>query len=293
MIVCIDPVEGDREKTRNALSEAGFDIRGGGSLADARELLEMADTATIDCLVTEYDLPDGTGVDVVEAAREVDPDVTCVLFTDDAVDPGVFEETIAEYLAKDLPDAHDHLVSLVQESPTRHNQTAYPLPDAEADRLEALGQYALSSEASDTSLDRLTELAQLAFDVSSAAVGIIDAHNERFLACYGASFGALDREETVCTYTILDGGATVVEDLNEDPRFSGNETLIEAGVRFYAGEPLVTEEGYPIGTLCLQDDQPRSFSERERRMLSLLADEVVDRIELQHRIEDREAIPDG
>jgi len=66
-----------------------------------------------------------------------------------------------------------------------------------------------------------------------------------------------------------------------------------AGICFYAGEPLVTEEGYPIGALCLRDDEPRSFSERERRMLSLLADEVADRLRLRRRSENCEAIRNG
>ena len=86
------------------------------------------------------------------------------------------------------------------------------------------------------------------------------------LSCYGAAFEPLDREETICTYAILEEDVTVVEDATADPRFSDNGTLAGADVRFYAGAPLRTPNGQAIGTFCIHDDEPRTFSDRDREL---------------------------
>lgn len=140
------------------------------------------------------------------------------------------------------------------------------------------------------SIDRLSELATATFDTRSAAVGLVDAHEERFLSCYGASFDPLDREETICTYTILnEGEVTVVEEVSTDPRFSENEGLAAAGIEFYAGAPIVTSDGYAIGVFCLHDAESRSFSTRERELLMLFAEETMEQLELHRRLRSDEA----
>lgn len=134
------------------------------------------------------------------------------------------------------------------------------------------------------SLDRLTELATALFDIDAAAVGLIHEHSERFLSCSGISLDPMDREDTVCTYAILDDEVTVIEDLQDDPRFSDNEGLETAGVRFYASAPIGTPDGQAIGTFCVYQDEPRTFSESDREQLSLLADEAMEQLVLRRRL---------
>lgn len=287
MILCADADPDAREESVEALTAAGFDTVGCASVPAARDVLDG--DGRVDCVVTEAELAEGTGLELLRETREREADAACVLFTDTpagAVDTTDFGDVVVEYLAKDDPDARRELVSLVEHAVGTRSQTAYPLPDDEADRLAALEAYASDPEAVSASLDRLTAVATALFDADAAAIGLVDAHEERFLACHGTSFEPLDREATICTYAILDGEVTVVESVPDDPRFADNALLVDDDVRFYAGAPLVTPEGRPIGTFCVYDDEPREFPDRERELLSMLADEVVDRLSLRRAPED-------
>ncbi|QLD85526.1 GAF domain-containing protein [Natronomonas halophila] len=281
-ILCADPSPGDRTAVREALGDAGYTVREAESLAEASDTLDS--WGPVDCLVTEHELPDGTGLELVEHARNTSPDAACALYTDASfaeIDTEAFGDVVVEYLPKEA--GPDGVVDFVEFSAVSRTQTAYPLPDDEQARIEALEPYAKNPGAFSDSVDRLTEIATELFDLEAAAVGLVDAHEEQFVACRGRSFGRIDREETICTYALLDHDVTVIEDVQADPRFEGNEGLIEADIGFYASAPLVTSEGHAIGTFCLYDSEPRSFSERNRELLSTLADEAIAGMELQQQ----------
>jgi CheY-like chemotaxis protein len=252
MIICVDPDATSRAATTEVLDAAGFDTRGCDSARVAREIL--ADDPSVNCLVAEYDLPDGTGLDVLNAARAESPDAACILFTAtplDDVDTAAFGDVVAEYLSKDDPNAREELVALVEHSLAFRSQTSYPLPDDEEARLAALGRYATDEAALESALDRLTELAAELFDVDSATVGLVDAHHERFLSCHGVSMETLAREDTVCTYAILDDDVMIVEDIGEDPRFADNEILQDSPICFYAGAPVTMDGRFSDGERLL------------------------------------------
>ena len=285
MILCTDPDTDELSAARDALEAGGFRTHGVDSAGAAREALE--EVGPVDCLVTEYDLPDGSGLELVRETRAASPDTACVLYTDAGIgemDTEAFGEVIAEYVRKDDPGSADRLVEIVEHSLAFRSQTAYPLPDDEDARLATLSRYATDPAALSASLDRLTELAAAQFDVDSAAVGLVDSHEERFLSCHGADVDSLDREDTICTYAILEEGVTVVEDATADPRFSDNETLAAAEIRFYAGAPLTAPDGRAIGTFCLQDGESREFDGRDRELLSLFAGQTMEQLELRRRL---------
>jgi GAF domain-containing protein len=247
-------------------------------------------------VITEYDLPDGTGLELIGYAREIHPDVTGILFTDagfEAIDTDSLAGAVVEYVDKGAPDARDELVDLLSFSIENRSQTAYPLPSDEDRRLDAVEAYVDDADALDASLDRLTRVARALFDVDAATVGFVEAHHERFLACQGTDVDRLDREETICTYTILDEGPTVIADTREDPRFSANDAVESASIRFYAGAPIRTSDGDAVGVFCLFDDEPRSFSARDRDLLSLLADEVMAGLDLRRRLREATEGEDG
>lgn len=290
MILCVDGDADAREETRRALADAGFQTVGSGTVDDALGVL--ADGG-VDCVVTEHELPDGTGLDLVRQARDRAPDAACILFTEtplDDIDTAAFGDTVAEYLHRGGGggDAHDALVDLVEHSLAFLSQTAYPLPDDEDARLAALDRYAVDAEDLRDALDRLTDLAAELFSVETATVGLLNAHEEAFVACHGSVFDTLERDATVCTYAILDDDVTVVENVQEDPRFADNDTLREADLRFYAGAPLVTPDGHRIGVFCLHDDEPGTFSDRERELLESFAAEAMDQFELRRRAADND-----
>ncbi|KPN32244.1 putative periplasmic ligand-binding sensor domain protein [Halolamina pelagica] len=283
MLLCVDSDAASREATAETLRDAGFAVAEAATAGAARERFDD----DLEGLVTEQSLPDGTGLELVADVREAVPDTPCVLFTDvpiAEIDTAAFGDLVVEYVPKDAPEARSEVVDLLNHAVAFRSQTAYPLPENEDARLAALEQYAANPDDLGASFDRLTELAAELFGVKAAAVGLIDTHEQRFLACTGVSFEPMDREDTICTYAILDGDVTVIEDVLDDRRFRDNEGLQAVDIRFYASAPVETPSGEAIGTFCVYDDEPREFSARDRELLSLLGDEAMEQLTLRRRL---------
>lgn len=284
-VLCVDADEPERERTTAALSAVeGLTTTACASVEAARRRLS---SAVFDCLVTEYGLPDGTGLDVVAVARDTQPDVGCILFTDTPfaeIDTSEAPHLVVDHLAKESEDDYEYLPHLVQNVVSARTHTSYPLPPDEDDRLAALAAYDLSGLTATDSFDRLTELASRQFDVAFAFVGLVDAHEERFVSCYGAEWESLPRQDTVCTYAILEDDVMVVEDIESDPRFSANEVLPSLDIRSYAGASITASTGETLGMFCVLDDEPRSYTTDERESLRLFAAEAAEQLELRRRI---------
>lgn len=158
-----------------------------------------------------------------------------------------------------------------------------PFPANEDERLAALNQIGILDTDPEASFDRITTLAQDLFDVSSAAVTLIDRDRQWFKSICGWEIEETDRESSFCTYAILDDGVMVVEDATEDERFADNPFVTGEKIRFYAGAPLDMGDNLRLGTLCLTDERPRSFGRAQQARLTTLADIVVDLLEV-HRM---------
>jgi len=213
------------------------------------------------------------------------------VFTDAAIDDLETKDprTVTEFLRKGGPGDRDLLVDLLEHATATRTHTAYPLPDDETPRLEALAAYTPVPERVAESLNRLTTLAAALFDLSMAAVGLIDEHEERFLACYGTDLDTLPREDTVCTYAMLEDEVTVVEDTRDDPRFADNPNLAAFDIRFYASANVRTPDGKVIGSFCAFDDVPRTFDAAAREHLQLFADEAMEQLELRRRLHEADS----
>lgn len=280
-VLCVDPDADERAATATALREAGFAVTAAGSLGDARPAVD----ATLDCVVTEATLPDGSGLELVAQARAANRDVAAVLFTDAAyeeLDTDRHDEVV-EVVPK-ASGARERLVGVVEATLGRRTQTDYPLPADEEERLAALATYDLDDPGTRRALDRLTRLAVGRFGTEMASVNLIEEDRQRLLSCEGLDLGDGPRGESVCTFTILDEGVTVVEDLRTDPRFEEVTALRESLIRAYAGAPVRTPEGYAIGTFCIYDDEPRSFAPDELADLERFAGEVAEQLELRRRL---------
>jgi hypothetical protein len=238
--------------------------------------IQRVDDIEVACLVTAFDLPDGTGIDIVTHAREETPDLACILYT--TVDPetiGTAHEQLpfAEYVDRKSADAAQRVADLVSVVTAHRTHAAYPLPDDEAARLATLDELQVDAPSLHEAFDRVTSLATGHFDVDRAAVNLLAKHAQEIVASEGLSPGSLPREETICTYTILDDGVTVIEDAAADPRFRSFERLTEMEIRFYAGAPI-SVDGLPVGTLCLYGDTPQTLDTDDEQYLELLAAET-------------------
>jgi len=285
-------VAGDAEQRdatcRSLETEGSYETRQAGSVDEATATLR---SETIDCVVTEYTLPDGTGLDLARSSRKIVPDTSCVLYTDaspEQIQTAGHEEVVVEYLPRGMPDSRASLARLIGNLVAQRTQVGYPLPSEESERIAILSQYDRPGLETADTFDRLTTLAKRQFDVDVAFVGLVDAHEERFLACAGADLQTVAREDSICTHTILDDtDVLAVEDTHEDPRFTDNDLLNEFDIRSYLGAPLTTPGGAVIGAFCLMHDEPRSFSEDDRELLCLFADEAMEQLELRRRLNER------
>ena len=157
--------------------------------------------------------------------------------------------------------------------------------DEEA-RLSALRELRIDPEPEER-FDRVTRLAQRLFDVPVALVTLIDRDRQWFKSAAGLESrdlrtGGLPRPQSFCDTTITLPDGLVVEDLTADERFCDNPLVAgRDGVRFYAGETLRARGGQPIGTLCLLDHRPRSFTAAERETLRDLASYVQHELRLR------------
>jgi GAF domain-containing protein len=283
-VLCVDGDRTERDRTVAALSTASTVTTTRGSLEAAEDALR---SATFDCLVTEYALPDGTGLELVAAARRIHPDIGCVLFTDTPfaeIDTSSLENVVVDHLSKTSEADYDFLPDLVESVAAERTHTAYPLPPDEDDRLAALESYDVGELRAAETFDRLTELASRQFDARFAFVGLVDSHEERFVSCYGADWKTIPREKTVCTYAILEDDVMVVEDTVEDPRFNGNDILRDLEIRSYAGAQLRGPSAEPLGMFCVLDDEPRQYDADERDALRLFAAEASEQLELRRRL---------
>lgn len=153
----------------------------------------------------------------------------------------------------------------------------------ERGRLEALSSLWISGTAPEPRFDTIAQLAAQLFDAPMAFVTLVDKDMQRFKALHGVSLPDIPRSLSVCNHTIASGHALVVDDMLEDPRFAGNPLVTGSPfIRFYAGTPLTTAEGFHIGALCIADTKPRSdFGERQRTTLTLLGALVMEQIRLR------------
>ena len=169
-----------------------------------------------------------------------------------------------------------------------------PSPD---ERRAALQRYDILDTPPEEAFDRFTEHAADLFDVPIALITLLDADRQWFKSCVGTDRRETGFDVSFCIHTIQSEGLTVAEDAAADDRFADNPLVTgEPGVRFYAGAPLETPDGVRIGTLCVLDTEPRSFSDADRKHLETLGAMVMDKLEdrrtnrrRERELRDREA----
>ena len=155
-------------------------------------------------------------------------------------------------------------------------KTAPPSPD-EAARLEALKRYGILDTPSDPVLDHLTQVAADLCETPIALVSLIDPERQWFKSRIGLEAQETSRDIAFCSHAIQDPDVLMeVEDATLDKRFHDNPLVTgDPDIRFYAGNPLVTPDGFALGTLCVIDDKPRKLSQSQRNGLISLSKAVT------------------
>ena len=168
--------------------------------------------------------------------------------------------------------------------------TVSPPDNATPDRLEALHRYDVLDTPPEAAFDRVAELAAYLFDVPIALISLVDSDRQWFKACIGIDQRQTDRSVSFCAHAIQVDEPMVVEDATEDERFADNPLVTgEPGIRFYAGAPLITPDGYALGTLCVIDTEPRQPDAEQLAHLKRLAQVVIDELELRREVAEHRA----
>ncbi len=158
-----------------------------------------------------------------------------------------------------------------------------PIPADEADRLAALAGLHLLETETDVSLERFVKRMKQLFDVPLAWITVLDRQRQAFLAQTGlpANFAdgrEIPRGDSPCSHAVAANVIVVVEDVARDRRFANNSFLKALEARFYVSLPLHAPNGQPVGTLCLLDRNPRQLTDREKRLLLVIGQEVEEEL---------------
>lgn len=156
------------------------------------------------------------------------------------------------------------------------------IPENEAERMAAVQRYEILDTPPDGSFDRVTAMAARRFDVPISIISIVDHDRIWFKSHHGVGVQEIGRDPGLCASAILSNEAHVLVDASTDPRSLANPLVAgDFGLRFYAGVPLQTSDGFNLGTLCVIDKEPRPVEQDQIDDLKDLASLVVDQLELR------------
>ena len=148
-------------------------------------------------------------------------------------------------------------------------------------RLDALHQLKLLDTPPSEGFDRITRMASRIFGLPVAAISLTDRDRQWFKSRVGVGHDSIPRETAPCAQVAESSQLIVIEDFQADPCYA-NSVLGRGGTRFYAGAPLVTHDGFGLGSLCVLGTEPRKATDAELAALVDLAAMVMAQIELQH-----------
>ncbi|TXF89069.1 GAF domain-containing sensor histidine kinase [Neolewinella aurantiaca] len=159
------------------------------------------------------------------------------------------------------------------------------IPVNEAERLENLRQYEILDTGREQEYDDLTAIASQICGTPVSMISLIDEDRQWYKSTVGVDPALTEtgRDVAFCAHNILDAsGPLVIKDMREDPRFSDNPFVSAApNAIFYAGAPLVTDEGHALGSICVVDLKPRELTEEQVEALTALSRQVIKLLELR------------
>lgn len=163
------------------------------------------------------------------------------------------------------------------------------IPVNESERLQALRRYGLLDTPAEQAFEDLTQLASFICGTPISVISLIDADRQWFKSRIGMVDQETHRDLAFCAHAILQDGVFVVPDATKDRRFVTNPLVTgDPNIKFYAGSPLITSDGMPIGTICVIDRVPRDLTPGQLSALEALSRQVMAQIELRKRYSDIE-----
>ena len=155
----------------------------------------------------------------------------------------------------------------------------------EAARVEALHKYAILDTEPEQTFDDLVLLASFICKTPIALISLVDEDRQWFKSKVGLSISETPREIAFCATAIQQPDLFIVPDTLNDERFRNNPLVVsEPNVRFYAGAPLIDEEGHALGTICVIDRIPRELAPDQQEALKALSRLVLAQLEFRRNL---------
>ena len=157
------------------------------------------------------------------------------------------------------------------------------IPSNEILRLKALKEYSIFDTLPEKEYDDITQLASQICGTSISTISLIDEKRQWFKSKVGLGIDETSKEISFCGHAIMEPDKIfTVKDSRLDARFQDNPLVIgEPHVIFYTGVPLVSQDGFALGTLCVIDDQPKELNQDQLLALKALSNQVVSLFELR------------
>jgi len=273
------------ERKRTLLFDALAQERLAGQIpADESELLSMATQLRPSLAIVEHAPPRIDAIRVIHAVRQQEAGqpvkVPVPIIADDEQSAIPGSEDASEWLVWPLTVSYARAKIRAWVLRTASRWTRARLPGDEKHRLEALHALALLDTPREERFDRLTRIAAAAFTAPIALVSLIDSERQWFKSCIGLDVAETSRDMAFCAHAVHQRTDLIVPDALQDERFADNPLVQnEPRIRFYAGAPLILNDGSCIGTLCLLDVRPRQLSDAEVAVLHDLRDLVLEEIQ--------------
>lgn len=236
--------------------------------ADATAMVEQEHPS----LVVVEDTPDGGAAGLARAVKSPGVDLPVVLVSgpgDDApAEAGPFVDRLAEPFTPSY--ARARLRAALMRRASRWRRAAKPRDETR--RVEALRALKVLDTPPEERFDRITRLAAALFDVPVALISLVDENRQWFKSTCGIELHETPRDESFCAHAVLARAPLIIPDALLDERFAENPLVVgPARVRFYAGYPLILDDGSCIGTLCILDTRPRELDAGDLARLADLA----------------------
>jgi GAF domain-containing protein len=159
-------------------------------------------------------------------------------------------------------------------------------PSQEAARVAALDRYAILDTEPEQSFDDLVVLASYICKTPIAMLSLVDDRRQWFKSKVGVEIRETPKEISFCGHAIQQEDLFIVPDTLKDPRFKENPMVVgEPHIRFYTGAPIINEEGFALGTLCVIDRQPRELDSEQKEALWALSRLALGQMELRQNLQ--------
>ena len=164
---------------------------------------------------------------------------------------------------------------------------SYPIPGNEHERNEAVRSYRIMNSPPEILFDEIGEIAGQICDCPISYISFIEGDRLWFKSRYGlpADFHGCPREIAFCSVTVCGADLVLSCDMTQDDRFRNFSLVVnEPRYRFYCAMPLITPQGYALGTICVLDTRPRELSFAQQEGLRRLAQQLVGLLEHRRRV---------